>query len=233
MVLNTSFNRGGQPIVETVDDAFAAFASMPINIMAFGRFLIVKSLSPELIGAKVMPNQFPIDGAIVRDGKKEILTLSDLTSRECIREVQERTGLVVFVRSELPLYKDFLDRIRKGRKRSTIRYRKGAVELPNFNRLPLYETPDYGVGDRRKPTAVVEITGIRYQIFGELTERDAVTDGFSSLEEMRRELTEIYKELQDDEWVTIYSIELKEDYLTESAPQRRSTKMRKQASGSP
>jgi hypothetical protein len=33
---------------------------------------------------------------------------------------------------------------------------------------------------------------------------------------MRRELKEIYKELQDDEWVTIYSIELKEDYLTPS-----------------
>lgn len=215
MVLNTSFNKGGQPIVETVDDAFASFASMPINIMAFGRFLIVKSLSPELIGAEVMPKQCPIDGAIVRDGKKEVLALSQLTSRECIRKVQERTGLVVFVRSELPLYKDFLDRLRRGRKRSTIRYRKGAIELPSFKRLPLYETQDYGVGDRSKPTAVVEISSIRYQIFGELTEQDAVTDGFSSLQEMRRELTEIYKDLKDNEWVTIYSIELKEDYLTE------------------
>lgn len=216
MVLNTSFNKGGHPIVETVDDAFASFASMPINIMAFGRFLIVKSLSPELIDAQVMPKQFPIDGAIVRGGQKEVLALSELTSRECIRKVQERTGLVVFVRSELPLYKDFLERLRRGKKRSTIRYRKGAVELPSFNRLPLYETPDYGVGDRTKPTAVVEITDIRYQVFGELTERDAVTDGFDSREEMRRELKEIYKELQDDEWVTIYSIELKEDYLTPS-----------------
>jgi carbamoyltransferase len=214
MVLNTSFNKGGHPIVETVDDAFSSFASMPINIMAFGRFLVVKSLSPELIDAEVMPKQFSIDGAIVRGGDKEVLALSKLASRECIRKVQERTGLVVFVRSELPLYKDFLERLRRGRKRSTIRYRKGAVELPSFNSLPLYETPDYGVGDRSKPTAVVEITDIRYQIFGELTERDAVTDGFDSREEMRRELKEIYKELQDDEWVTIYSIELKEDYLT-------------------
>jgi carbamoyltransferase len=230
MVLNTSFNKGGRPIVETVNDAFQTFASMPINIMAFGRFLIVKSLSPDLISAEVMPNQFPIDGAIVRNGKKEVLALSKLTSRECIRKVQECTGLVVFVRSELPLYRGFLDRLRKGRKRSTIRYRKGAVELPSFNRLPLYETPDYGVGDRSKPTAVVKITGIRYQIFGELTERDAVTDGFSSLEEMRRELTEIYKDLLDDEWVTIYSIELKEDYLTESGLPTPSARTRKRAS---
>ena len=213
MVLNTSFNEGGEPIVETVDDAFASFAGMPINIMAFGRILIVKSLSPELIDAGVIPKRFPIDGAIVRDGEKEVLALSNLPSRECIRKVQEHTGLIVFVRSELPLYKDFLERLRKGKKRSTIRYRKGAVEIPSFTLLPLYETLDYGVGDRSQPTAVVKITDIRYQIFGELTERDAITDGFSSLEEMRRELTEIYKDLQDDEWVTIYSIELTEDYL--------------------
>jgi carbamoyltransferase len=213
MVLNTSFNMGGRPIVETVDDAFSSFANMPINIMAFGRFLVVKSLSPELIQAEVMPKEFPIGGAIVRDGIRRDLALSTLTSRECIRKVQERTGLVVFIRSELPLYADFLMRLREGKKRSTIRYRKGAVELPSFKRLPLYETPDYGVGDRSSPTAIVEISEIRYQIFGELTEEDAVVDGFSSLAEMRRELTEIYKSLQDDEWVTIYSIELKEDYL--------------------
>jgi hypothetical protein len=211
MILNTSFNAGGQPIVETVDDALSTFAKMPVNILALGRFLVVKSLSPELIRAQVMPKQFPVDGAIVRDGKRFDLGLSKLTSRECIRTVQRRSGLVVFVRSELPLFADFLERLRKSEKQTTIRYRKGAIELPSFKELPLYETQDYGVGDRSRPTAVVEIKDIRYQVFGELTEADAVADGFSSLEEMRHELTTIYKNLEDDEWVTIYSIGLKRD----------------------
>jgi carbamoyltransferase len=211
MVLNTSFNSGGQPIVETVDDALATFCDMGINILALGRFLVVKSLSPDLIRAHVMPKQFFIDGAIVRNGQRLDLGLSNLTSRECIRTVQDHTGLVVFVRSELPLFADFLDRLRKGEKATTIRYRKGAVELPSFKRLPLYETQDYGVGDRSKATAVVEVTGIRYQIFGELTEDDAIADGFDSLKEMRRELQTIYKSLRDDEWVTIYSIGLRHD----------------------
>ena len=211
MVLNTSFNAGGQPIVETVDDALRTFADLGINILALGRFLIVKSLSPELIRAEVMPKQFFIDGVIVRNRQRLNLGLSKLTSRECIRTVQQHTGLVVFVRSELPLFADFLERLRKGRKATTIRYRKGAVELPSFKELPLYETPDYGVGDRSKVTAWVEITGIRYQVFGELTEQDAVADGFDSLEDMRRELRTIYPKLQDDEWVTIYSIGLKQD----------------------
>jgi hypothetical protein len=211
MILNTSFNAGGQPIVETVDDALATFAKMPINILALGRFLIVKSLSSELIHAKVMPKQFPVDGAIVRNGHRFDLGLSKLTSRECIRTVQKHTGLVVFIRSELPLFADFLERLRKSKKETTIRYRKGAVELPSFKELPLYETPDYGVGDRSRPTAVVEIRDVRYQVFGELTEDDAIADGFLSLEEMRRELTTIYKNLRDDGWVTIYSIGLKRD----------------------
>jgi carbamoyltransferase len=211
MVLNTSFNAGGHPIVETVYDALDTFSNMGINILALGRFLIVKSLSPELIRAQVMPKQFFVDGVIVRNGARLDLGLSELTSRECIRTVQEHTGLVVFVRTELPLFADFLARLRKGEKATTIRYRKGAVEIPSFKRLPLYETPDYGVGDRSKATAVVEITGIRYQIFGELTEEDAIADGFDSLEDMRRELRTIYASLQDDEWVTIYSIGIKHD----------------------
>jgi carbamoyltransferase len=211
MVLNTSFNAGGAPIVETVDDALSTFAKMPVNILALGRFLIVKSLSPELIRAEVMPKQFPIDGAIVRDGKRIELRLSQLTSRECIRTVQKLSGLVVFIRSELPLFAGFLERLRRGKKATTIRYRRGAVELPSFKELPLYETPDYGVGDRSTPTAVVEIKDVRYQIFGELTEDDAVADGFDSLAEMRRELMTIYKRLEDHEWVTIYSIGLKRD----------------------
>jgi len=211
MVLNTSFNKGGQPIVETVDDALISFGELPINILALGRFLIVKSLSPELIRAEVMPKQFPIDGTIVRDGERLELPLSKLTSRECIRTVQERTGLIVFIRSELPLFADFLERLRRGEKVTTIRYRKDAVEVPSFKYLPLFETPDYGVGDRSTPTATVEIRHFRYQVFGELTEHDAIADGFDSLEEMRRELKTIYKGLQDDEWVTIYSIGLKQD----------------------
>ena len=94
MVLNTSFNAGGRPIVETIDDALATFTDFPINIMALGRFLVVKSLSPELIGAGIMPRTFSIDGYIVADGRHRDLGLSRLTSRECIRT---RTAVAIQV----------------------------------------------------------------------------------------------------------------------------------------
>lgn len=210
MVLNTSFNRGGRPIAETIDDALSTFVSLPINILALGRFLVVKLLSPDLIEADVMPSAFVVEGYIVKNGSRKALGLLNLNSRECIRVVQQSTGTVVFVRSEIPLFGPYLEWLREGRKVTTIRYRKGAVELPKMSELPLYETEDYGVGDRTTPTATVRIKSFRYQIFGELTESDAIRDGFQSLGHMREDLAKIYPKLSDNEWVTIYDIGLVE-----------------------
>jgi carbamoyltransferase len=208
MVLNTSFNGAGAPIVETVDQALSTFRDFQINMLALGRFLVVKSLSPEMIEADVMPPRFSIDGYIVEDGTRRSLGLNSLSSRECIRAVQKSTGQIVFVRSELPLFGPYLQWLREGRKVTTIRYRPGAVELPKMHELPLYETEDYGVGDRSRPTAMVRIKSLRYQIFGELTEEDALRDGFESLGHMRTDLGKIYPKLHDSEWVTIYDIGL-------------------------
>lgn len=212
MVLNTSFNSGGEPIVETVEGAIDTFSRLQVNLLALGRFVIAKSLSPELVAAGVMPDRFELEGFIVRDGHTLPLALHNLSSRECIRTVQAATETVVFVRSELPLYGPYLEWLREGRKVTTIRYRRNAVELPSFSQLPLFETEDFGVGDRSNPTAVVSIERMRYQIFGELTEDDARRDGFESLEHMRTDLSKIYSALTDSDWVTIYDIGLVEDY---------------------
>lgn len=211
MVLNTSFNGGGAPIVETVDDAINTFAELAVNLLALGRFLVVKSLSPELIDAGVMPATFPLEAYLVRQGTHTPLGLTNLRSRECIRSVQRATGAVVFVRSELPLYGPYLDWLREGRKVTTIRFRRGGVELPSFSELPLFETADYGVGDRSTPTAIVRIERLRYQIFGELTEDDAKRDGFESLAHLHTDLKKIYPALGNEDWVTIYDIGLLSD----------------------
>lgn len=45
LVLNTSFNHGGRPIVETVEQAVETFGGMAVNAMVLGRFIVVKSCS--------------------------------------------------------------------------------------------------------------------------------------------------------------------------------------------
>ncbi|MGA2824554.1 MAG: carbamoyltransferase C-terminal domain-containing protein, partial [Streptosporangiaceae bacterium] len=47
VLLNTSFNQGGEPIVETVQQAIDSFSSMPVNALGIGRFVVIKSLSPD------------------------------------------------------------------------------------------------------------------------------------------------------------------------------------------
>ena len=61
-----------------------------------------------------------------------------------IREIQEATGAQMFVRSELGLYGPYLEWLRTRQKVTTIRFRKGAVEVPYSHELPLFETAEVG-----------------------------------------------------------------------------------------
>jgi len=209
MVLNTSFNRGGMPIVETVDDAIATFADMAVNIMVLGRFIIVKNLSPQLAEMGILPAIYDINASVVQGQGRAELSLRGMPSRQIVRQVQQVTDAIVFVRHDFPLYGPYLEWLRAGRKVTTIRYRKGGVEVPKQAVLPLYETPDYRpVSDRKAPAASVRVHAIRYQRFGELTEEDAQRDGFNSLPEMLADFKHIYPKLREEDWVTIYRIRL-------------------------
>jgi ASC-1-like (ASCH) protein len=201
---------GGRPIVETVQDAVEAFAAMPINVLALGRFVVVKNLSPELAVSGVLPLTYSIPTTLVRGARREKLDVEGGLSRRVIRRVQEDTEAVVFVRHDFPLYGPYLEWLRAGRKVTTIRYRRRGVEVPRDAVLPLFETADYGVGARERPAAQVRVKSIRYQRFGELSRDDAVNDGFESLDHMLDDFCKIYPKLREEDWVTVYGIALVE-----------------------
>lgn len=212
VVLNTSFNGPEEPIVETLSDAVQSFSVLPVNILSAGRFLIVKSLSPELVAAGVMPMKFPVKVYAQQiGGTRRDLNIDGVPANEAIRIVQHAVERVVFIRSELPLYGPYLEKLRQGKKVTTIRFRADAVELPAFSVIPLFETADYGVGDRSKPTATVRIKSLRYQVWGTLSPEDAARDGFDSYDDMRNDLLTIYPKMKDSDWVTIYEIVLADD----------------------
>lgn len=208
VLLNTSFNHGGSPIVQTIEQAIDSFSSMPINVLVLGRFIVVKSLSPA-------PSDLPLEGSfgdlrmqVFRGGTPTLVDVSVPSVTSVIRQIQDLTGSVVFVRTQFPLYGQYLDWMRQGQKHTTIRFRRDAVEIPFNGRLPLYETSDYGPGDRTHPAEHVQVNGVRYHRFGELTVEDAEKDGFRDISHMRHDLQKIYPTMQDHDWVTIYDIEL-------------------------
>ena len=209
VLLNTSFNRGGEPIVETIQQAFESFSSIPVNTLGIGRFLVVKSLSPDIGDLPIFPTISDLEIEVYAEGGKSPVVIPQKRPRLRIRQIQRLTDSVVFVREQLPLFGEFLRWLREGVKVTTIRLRKGAVEVPSSSVLPLYETNDFGPpGDRSKPTEFVKVSAVRYHRFGELTAHDAVRDGFRSYEDMRNTLEEIYPQIEDDDWVTVYDITL-------------------------
>ena len=208
VLLNTSFNLGGMPIVETVRHAVESFSQMPINALAIGRFVVVKSLSPDLTDLPLSATITSLDLEIYRNADDPPVSIPEAKPYTMIRKLQRLTDSVVFVRTELPLYGEYLEWLREGRKVTTIRLRKGAVEIPYKAELPLFETRDFGPGDRSKPTEHVRVSALRYHRFGELSETDAIRDGFESYVDMRRALRKIYPKIEDKDWVTVYDISL-------------------------
>ena len=208
VLLNTSFNRGGKPIVETIQQAIESFSSMPVNALGIGRFVVVKSLSPDVGDLPISATISDLHVEVYAEADSAPVVVPQTRPHLRIRQVQALTDRVIFVRTELPLYGEFLQWLREGRKVTTIRLRKGAVEVPSSSVLPLYETADFGPGDRSRPTEFVKVSALRYHRFGELSPHDAVRDGFRSIRDMRKTLGEIYPEIADDDWVTVYDISL-------------------------
>jgi carbamoyltransferase len=208
VLLNTSFNRGGEPIVETIQQAIESFSSMPVNALGIGRFVVVKSLSPDVGDLPISATISDLDVEVYAEADSAPVVVPQTRPHLRIRQIQALTDRVIFVRTELPLYGEFLQWLREGRKVTTIRLRKGAVEVPFSSVLPLYETADFGPGDRSHPTEFVKVSALRYNRFGELSAHDAVRDGFRSSDDMRKTLGEIYPQIADDDWVTVYDISL-------------------------
>lgn len=208
VLLNTSFNLGGEPIVETVAQAIASFSAMPINALGIGRFVVVKSLSPNLGDLPVSATISDLEMEVFKAPNASPEVLPHMRPHSRIRKIQDLTSMVIFVRTELPLYGEYLNWLREGRKVTTIRLRKGAVEVPFSSILPLFETVDFGPGDRSRPTEYVKISALRYHRWGELSADDAMRDGFESIGDMRSALTKIYPQITDEDWVTVYDISL-------------------------
>lgn len=208
VLLNTSFNLGGQPIVETVPQAIETFSSMPINALGIGRFVVVKSLSPDLGDLPISATISDLEMEVFKAPKSSPEVISHMRPHSRMRKIQDLTSMVIFVRTEMPLYGEYLNWLREGRKVTTIRLRKGAVEIPFSSVLPLFETADFGPGDRSRPTEYVKISALRYHRWGELSTEDAMRDGFKSYSDMRKALTKIYSNITDEDWVTVYDISL-------------------------
>ncbi len=208
VLLNTSFNLGGHPIVETVRHATDSFRDMPIPVLGIGRFLVVKREDCNDLPEVTRINNLPASLCVRQKGQDLALRIDRGDVSTVLSRISDLTASIIFVRVELPLYSPYLRELYLGRKRTTTRFRRGGVEVPADVIIPLVETPDFKRRDIKSPKGHVRVTGVRYQKFGDLDEKDAANDGFDSLASMREGLSSIYSCLSNEDWVTVYEIVL-------------------------
>jgi hypothetical protein len=190
----------------TIEQAIHEFCRMPQQILLIGAFTIVKSLETALDATGLASKLESIRISVEVGGDRSVSDAATVTSPGFIREISRLTSSIIYVRQQLPLYVEYLERLIVGEKVTTIRFRPGAIEIPANISIPVYKTPDFGPGDRTEPAAVVSVSGISYLRYGDLDENDAARDGFQTLEAMRAALATIYSNINDDAWLTIYHI---------------------------
>jgi hypothetical protein len=93
---------------------------------------------------------------------------------------------------KIALADEYFELIERGIKTSTIRYRKRDY---NLGKCQFYS-------DTSDKITIVEITEIEYKTFGELTEDDALHDGFKTLVELKSTLKRFYPDVKDGDIVT-------------------------------
>jgi hypothetical protein len=200
IVLNTSLNGPGAPIIERPFEAFEFFLNNTVDCAWIDGVLFAKpapfsNTGSSGIDTSIFSQSLEGTNASDLDGLKDRLNLIF-------------PDLLPWERRLLSLSREFLGWMEANRKKTTIRYKKGAVEYPLAETLPMYMTSRYeAVNVESTPClGVANIATVTYKAFGDLNETDSQRDGFYTLTHLRSALSEIYGTIGDEEIVTIYDI---------------------------
>ncbi len=102
-----------------------------------------------------------------------------------------------FIGRHLMVKGRYVEDILSGRKKATIR--RGIVK-PKHDEIIIH-----GGG---RPVAKIRVSRVIHKRLYELTDEDALKDGFKSRDELLTELRRVYPDIRDDEWVTIIEFDI-------------------------
>jgi carbamoyltransferase len=198
VLLNTSFNASGEPIVETVKDALCTFDKMGLDFLWVDGCLVEKSS----LGFGSTRTSIPV----VIVGQDQFLDVKIDNLKQLITPFSGKLPLKI--RSLFMLYSKYVELFFAGKKTTTIRYKNGAIDAPKRCVLPLYASEDFLPSASYTHKGIVSIRSFSVKHFGNLTEEDAQRDGFNNHRELVEALTTIYGVIDDDQPVSIYGIDL-------------------------
>jgi carbamoyltransferase len=111
-------------------------------------------------------------------------------------------------RERFLLDKTYIEWVKRGVKTTTIRFSSNRIEYPAQPIIPLFETERFSgfVTGLTPHVGFIRVVAVTYVAFGDLDEKDAINDGFSSLHELKNTLRMIYDIINDFDIVTVFSI---------------------------
>jgi carbamoyltransferase len=197
LILNTSFNKSGEPIVETPLDAVKAFRQMELDFLIIGDLVLSKKERMDQVNRPVVEPLAEI-------------TLAQGSANDIMGQIVERfPDRNISLRSTFGLDFGYWEWILKQRKLTTIRYRENAIDIPISTAIPVLLSkqglhPGRVLGNYQVGT--VDIGKITIKHFGDLDDRDGKRDGFSDVAELCIALQKYYGPISAHELVTIYEI---------------------------
>lgn len=199
IVLNTSLNRRGEPIVESPRDALGAFKELELDALAIGEVLVEKT---------------PRASAPVLSLQREALEYEwlEFDKEDLLRRLRRDLPHIRLVgRSRMGFYSEHLKLLREGKASTTVRHRPDAVEYPVTARLPLLDTGSNGRCFQAYPVGEVLVKRLTIRKFGLLDDADARLTGVPHREDLCSMLQRIYGSITEHEFVTVYHVELCEN----------------------
>jgi len=114
-----------------------------------------------------------------------------------------------FIGRHLMVKEKYVDLILEGKKTLTIRL---GIVKPRYEEIIIH-----GGG---RPIAKVKIIRVYHKRIGELSDDDAIKDGFENRKELINELRKIYEKIGDDDWVTLIEFKIVQrlDQLSQKHP---------------
>lgn len=197
MLMNTSFNRRGEPIVESCLDAIECFNSIMVDYLVMNGVIFEKTIKSK--PCNKYNNKDNIDQCVVSGAYNKVTHY----------KIVDSIGLPVKIRDKFNLYYEYVNWLHYGRKTTTIRFKNGEIDFPATSILPMYETKDFAINfqsDTYVGDAV--INNIVIKRYEQLSIEDAVNDGFDSLDELKMTLENIYGKISNSDLLTIYHIYL-------------------------
>jgi Carbamoyltransferase C-terminus/ASCH domain len=208
LVINTSFNKKGSPIVETPLDALEMFRSMDIDILVLNNLIVKKKGIHKKIAKVIM--QAERKTVYNPELRQVVYDLSSITINQLRHSLKsDFPDYQLIPKSNLTLFNEYVKLLKDGRKVTTIRYRFKALHHPDDLILALEDTGISGAKDgEAEYTCKVKVTQYMVKPFGWLNTEDAKKDGFTSEEQLKIALQQIYGPIQPVEYVSIYTVEL-------------------------